>query len=66
MTTLLRGTAQTATWLLVGCSIIWIVAGVAEDRAIVWRNIGVLWLVGWPVLFVGFSLSDLVERSGRR
>jgi hypothetical protein len=66
MTSLLRRTAQSATWLLAACTIIWIVGGIAQDRPIVWENLAVLWLVGWPVLFVGFSLTDWAERTGPR
>ena len=65
MTTLFRSTAQTTTSLLAGCSLIWIVAAVAQDRAIAWETIGVLWLVGWPVLFVGFSVTGLLEHTDR-
>jgi hypothetical protein len=63
MTTLFRSTAETTTYLLASCSLIWIVAAVAQDRAIAWETIGVLWMVGWPVLFVGFSVRDLVDRT---
>jgi hypothetical protein len=63
MRTLFRNTAETTTSLLGGCSLIWIVAAVAQDRAVAWETIGVLWMVGWPVLFVGFSIRDLVDRS---
>jgi hypothetical protein len=63
MTTLFRATAQSATMLLGACTLIWVVGGITSGRAIAWETIGVLWLVGWPVLFVGFSVRDLVDRS---
>jgi hypothetical protein len=31
-----------------------------------WSNIALLWLIGWPVLFVGFSVTDAVEHSWTR
>jgi hypothetical protein len=62
MTDLFRSTAQTATQLLAGCSIIWVVSALAQDRGIAWETIGALWMVGWPVLFVGFSVRDLIDR----
>ena len=66
MTTLLRRTAQSATWLLAACTAIWIVGGIAQNRGVAWESIAILWVVGWPVLFVGFSLSDWVDRIGSR
>ena len=66
MTILLRRTAQWATWLLAACTAIWLVGDVTQHRPIVWENIAALWLVGWPVLFVGFSITDWVDRSGSR
>jgi hypothetical protein len=63
MTDLFRRTAESATLLLAGCSLIWIVSGVAHDRGVAWETIGALWIVGWPVLFVGFSLHDLVDQN---
>jgi len=63
MTDLFRRTAETATQLLAGCSLIWVVSGVAQARGIAWETIGSLWMVGWPVLFVGFTVRDLVDRS---
>ena len=63
MTDLFRRTAETATRLLAGCSLIWVVSGVAQQSVIAWETIAALWMVGWPVLFVGFSLHDLVDRS---
>jgi hypothetical protein len=63
MTNLFRSTAQSATLLLSGCTLVWIVGGVAQARGIAWETIGALWLVGWPVLFVGFSVRDLVDRN---
>ncbi|MFI5077096.1 MAG: hypothetical protein ACHQRO_07125 [Vicinamibacteria bacterium] len=63
MTDLLRRTAETATQLLAGCSLIWVVSGVTQARGIAWETIGALWMVGWPVLFVGFTVRDLVDRS---
>ena len=62
MTNLFRRTAESATLLLAGCSLIWVVSGVAQARGIAWETIGALWMVGWPVLFVGFSVRDLVDR----
>jgi len=38
-----------------------VVSAVAHDRGIAWETIEVLWMVGWPVLFVGFSVRDLVD-----
>lgn len=64
MVYLLRRTAQSATWLLAACTIIWLVGAIAQDRAVIWGNIALLWLIGWPVLFLGFSVSDAVERAG--
>ena len=66
MTTLFRSTAHWATSLLAGCSAIWIVGGVARERAIPWETIGTLWLLGWPVLFLGFLLPGLVDRHDPR
>lgn len=66
MVNLLRRTALSASWLLAACTIIWIVGSVTQDRAIVWSNIALVWLIGWPVLSVGFSLTDAVERSWTR
>jgi hypothetical protein len=63
MTDLFRSTGKSATLLLAGCTLMWMVGGVAQDRGIAWETIGALWLVGWPVLFVGFSVRDLVDRS---
>ena len=63
MTDLLRRTAESATLLLTGCSLIWVVSAVAQARGIAWDTIGTQWLVGWPVLFVGFTVRDLVDRS---
>ena len=37
MVNLLRRTAQSATWLLAACTIIWIVGSVTQDRAVVRR-----------------------------
>jgi hypothetical protein len=62
MTNLFRRTAESATLLLAGCTLIWSVGGVAQARGIAWETIGALWMVGWPVLFVGFSVRDLVDR----
>lgn len=62
MTDLFLRTAESSTMLLVGCSLIWMVGGVAQARDIAWGTIGAMWLVGWPVLFVGFSVRDLVDR----
>jgi hypothetical protein len=59
MTNVFRSTAQAASLLMAGCSLIWIVGGVAQGQAIHWETIGAFWLVGWPVLFVGFVVSDL-------
>jgi hypothetical protein len=61
MTTLCRSTAVRATSLLAGCSGIWIVGGIARAQVIPWDTIGTLWLLGWPMLFVGFMLPDLVD-----
>ena len=66
MVNLLRRTAQSATWLLAACTIIWILGSVTQDRAIAWSNVARLWLIGWPVLFIGFGLTDAVERSWTR
>jgi len=66
MITLLRGTAQSATLLLAGCSLIWIVGEATRGHVLALDTIRVLWLVGWPVLFVGFSVTGLVEQAGRR
>ncbi len=55
MITIFRSTAQSTTLLLAGCSLIWIVGAVTRGQAIALDTIGVLWLVGWPVLFVGFQ-----------
>ena len=63
MTNLFRSTAQAASLLLAGCSLVLIVAGVAQGHAIHWATIGASWLVGWPVLFVGFTVSDLAAGS---
>ena len=62
MTDLFRRTAESTTMLLVGCSLIWVVSGVTQAREIAWETIGALWMVGWPVLFVGFSVHDLIDR----
>ena len=62
MTDLFRRTAESTTMLLAGCSLIWVVSGVTQTREVAWDTIGALWMVGWPVLFVGFSVRDLVER----
>jgi len=66
MITIFRSTAQSTTLLLAACSLIWIVGAVTRGQAIALDTIGVLWLVGWPVLFVGFSVMGLVEQAGRR
>ena len=66
MTAIFRSTALWATLLLAGCSGIWIVGGVARDQVIPWEAIGTLWLLGWPVLFVGFLLPDLVDKLDPR
>ena len=66
MNPLLRRTAQSATWLLAACTIIWILGGLNQPAPIAWDNIAALWLIGWPVLFVGFSLTDWAERDGPR
>jgi hypothetical protein len=63
MTHVLRRTAESTTLLLAGCSLIWIVGDLAHGQAIAWETIGVVWLVGWPVLFVGFGALDLLERT---
>ena len=61
MTDLFLRTAESTTMLLVGCSLIWVIGGVAQAREIAWETIGAMWMVGWPVLFVGFSVRDLVD-----
>jgi hypothetical protein len=61
MTDVFRRTAESTTLLLGGCSLIWVVSAVAHDRGVTWETIEVLWMVGWPVLFVGFSVRDLVD-----
>ena len=66
MIILLRGTAQTTTLLLAGCSLIWTVGEAIRGQVLALDTFGVLWLVGWPVLFVGFSVIGLVEQAGRR
>jgi hypothetical protein len=40
--------------------------GVAQDHAIHWETIAAFWLVGWPVLFVGFTVSDLAAGAESR
>ena len=62
MTDLFLRTAESTTMLLVGCSLIWAVNGVTQTREIAWETIGALWIVGWPVLFVGFSVRGLIDR----
>jgi len=62
MIDLFRRTAESTTILLVGCSLIWVVSGVTQFREIAWETIGSMWMVGWPVLFVGFSVRDLIDR----
>lgn len=47
--------------LLAACAAVWIVGGVAQDRAIGWESVAVLWLIGRPVLSAGFSLTDSIE-----
>ena len=61
MTDLLLRTAESTTMLLVGCSLIWVVGGVAQAREIAWETIAAMWMVGWPVLFVGFGVRDLID-----
>lgn len=61
VTNLFRRTAQSASMLLAGCTTIWFVSGLAQDQPIGWKTVAVVWLVGWPVLFVGFSLRDLID-----
>jgi hypothetical protein len=65
MTTLtLFGTAWWATRLLGVCSATWVVAGLTADGAIAWRAIGTLWLLGWPMLFVGFTAHAFLDAAG--
>jgi hypothetical protein len=66
MITIFRSTAQWATLLLAGCSLIWFVGEATRGQVLALDTIGVLWLVGWPVLFVGFSVMGLVDQAGRR
>ena len=63
MTDLFRRTAQSSTQLVAGCTLIWVVGGIAQDRGIAWETIGALWMVGWPVLFIGFTVHDLVDHD---
>ena len=65
MITIFRSTAQSTTLLLSGCSLIWIVGAVTRGQAIALDTIGVHWRVGWPVLFVGFSVTGLLEHTDR-
>lgn len=66
MITLIRSTASAVTLLLVGCSLIWIVAEAIRGRVVAMDTIGIVWMVGWPVLFVGFSVTGLVDQASRR
>jgi hypothetical protein len=64
MTTLtVFGTAWWATRLLGVCSATWMVAGLTADGAIAWQAIGTLWVVGWPMLFVGFTAHALLDAA---
>jgi hypothetical protein len=65
MTTLtLFGTAWWATRLLGVCSATWVVAGLTADQAIAWRAIATLWIVGWPMLFLGFTAYAFLDAAG--
>jgi hypothetical protein len=55
------GTAGWATRLLGVCSVTWIVAGLIADQAIAWRAIAMLWVVGWPMLFLGFTVHAFLD-----
>jgi hypothetical protein len=64
MTTLtLLGTAWWATRLLGVCSATWMVAGLTADRSIAWGAIATLWVVGWPMLFLGFTAYAFMDAA---